>query len=104
MAIPDADIHPTATGHALKTVEAHQDPAAVVLYSGEQLVDHISNGMIPIGANLGWFCPFVQRVWLALEEKGISYRKSRSGRSFLEDTYRTIQFVEYKEENPYHKV
>lgn len=31
----------------------------------------------------GWFCPFVQRVWLALEEKGIPYQ--------------------YVEINPYHK-
>jgi len=31
----------------------------------------------------GWFCPFVARTWLALEEKGIPYQ--------------------YKEENPYKK-
>ncbi|KIJ24739.1 hypothetical protein M422DRAFT_39036 [Sphaerobolus stellatus SS14] len=64
MGIPDADIFPNATGNALKTVEAHQNPADVTLYAG-------------------WFCPFVQRTWIALEEKGIPYQ--------------------YKEENPYHK-
>ncbi|KZS86847.1 glutathione-S-transferase [Sistotremastrum niveocremeum HHB9708] len=62
--MPDADIHPNATGRALKVVEAHQEPADLMFYAG-------------------WFCPFVQRVWIALEEKGIHYQ--------------------YKEENPYHK-
>ncbi|KAK9897987.1 glutathione-S-transferase [Cystobasidium minutum MCA 4210] len=64
MPMPDAQIHPTATGKAIKIVEAHHDPQDFVFYSG-------------------WFCPFVQRVWAALEEKGIPYQ--------------------YKEENPYHK-
>lgn len=64
MAIPDQDIFPHATGAAAKTVEAHQDPQDVVFYSG-------------------WFCPFVQRTWIALEEKGIPYQ--------------------YKETNPYKK-
>lgn len=58
MGIPDADIYPTATGRALDTVKAHQDPADVIFYAG-------------------WFCPFVQRTWIALEEKGIPYRQSR---------------------------
>jgi len=64
MGMPDASIHPTATGLAVMVVEAHQDKQDLVFYSG-------------------WFCPFVQRVWIALEEKGIPYQ--------------------YKEENPYHK-
>jgi len=64
MPIPDADIHPTATGNALETVNQHQKDADIVFYAG-------------------WFCPFVQRTWMALEEKGIPYQ--------------------YKEENPYHK-
>jgi len=28
----------------------------------------------PLKLFAGWFCPFVQRVWLALEEKGIPYQ------------------------------
>lgn len=61
---PDADLYPHASGDALKTVEAHQSPADLKLYAG-------------------WFCPFVQRTWLVLEEKGIPYQ--------------------YIEVNPYHK-
>lgn len=64
MPMPDAKIHPTATAEAKKTVDAHQEPQDFVFYSG-------------------WFCPFVQRAWLALEEKGIDY--------------------EYREVNPYNK-
>ncbi|KAI1880146.1 hypothetical protein JX265_001767 [Neoarthrinium moseri] len=52
---PDADLHPVATGLAKKTVDKHQDDQPLKLFSG-------------------WFCPFVQRVWLALEEKGIPYQ------------------------------
>lgn len=61
---PDADLHPTATGAAAATVSAHQKEAPLKLYAG-------------------WFCPFVQRVWLVLEEKKIPYQ--------------------YIEVNPYHK-
>ncbi|KAB2575300.1 Glutathione s-transferase [Lasiodiplodia theobromae] len=64
MAPPDADIYPEATGQAIDTVKAHQSPAPLTLYAG-------------------WFCPFVQRVWLVLEEKRIPYQ--------------------YIEVNPYHK-
>jgi glutathione S-transferase len=55
MSIPDAELHPCATGAAAQTVAQHQDPQDVVFYSG-------------------WFCPFVQRTWLVLEEKGIPYQ------------------------------
>ncbi|QRV72617.1 glutathione S-transferase [Ceratobasidium sp. AG-Ba] len=68
MATVDTSIYPHATGSALKTVQAHStgetDKAELVFYSG-------------------WFCPFVQRAWIALEAKGISYL--------------------YQEENPYKK-
>lgn len=64
MAIPDENIHPTATGNAAKTVAEHQAKQDLVFYSG-------------------WFCPFNQRVWISLEEKGIPYQ--------------------YKEVNPYKK-
>ncbi|KAH9880118.1 hypothetical protein J1614_002144 [Plenodomus biglobosus] len=61
---PDADIYPEATGLAAPTVKAHSAEQPLKLYSG-------------------WFCPFVQRVWITLEEKGIPYQ--------------------YIEVNPYHK-
>ncbi|KZP28522.1 glutathione-S-transferase [Athelia psychrophila] len=64
MAVPDAQIHEHATGVALKTVEAHSEPQDLVFYSG-------------------WFCPFVQRTWITLEEKKVPYQ--------------------YKEVNPYRK-
>ncbi|KAL4898316.1 thioredoxin-like protein [Aspergillus ambiguus] len=52
---PDAAIHPEATGPAKGLVEAHHPEQPLKLYAG-------------------WFCPFVQRVWLALEEKQIPYQ------------------------------
>jgi hypothetical protein len=51
MPMPDEHIHPHATGRAAETVAAHQAENELVFYSG-------------------WFCPFVQRSWIALEEKG----------------------------------
>ncbi|KAJ3564644.1 hypothetical protein NP233_g8159 [Leucocoprinus birnbaumii] len=63
-AIPDAQIYPHATGDAAEVVKQHQEPQDLVFWSG-------------------WFCPFVQRVWIALEETGIPYQ--------------------YKEVNPYKK-
>ncbi|BGP53111.1 hypothetical protein JCM8202v2_000670 [Rhodotorula sphaerocarpa] len=62
--MPDHIDPPHATGAAADTVKAHSDQHPLVFYAG-------------------WFCPFVQRVWIALEEKGIPY--------------------EYREINPYKK-
>jgi glutathione S-transferase len=62
--IVDEKIHPHASGEAEKTVEIHSAKHELVFYAG-------------------WFCPFVQRTWVALEEKGLSY--------------------EYREVNPYKK-
>ncbi|KAJ6497564.1 glutathione-S-transferase [Mycena sanguinolenta] len=64
MPIPDEQIFPHATGNAKLTVDAHQEPQELIFYSG-------------------WFCPYVQRSWICLEEKGIPYQ--------------------YKEVNPYKK-
>ncbi|EXJ91480.1 hypothetical protein A1O3_00028 [Capronia epimyces CBS 606.96] len=52
---PDADVYPKATGAAARIVAEHQEDAPITLYSG-------------------WFCPFVQRVWITLEEKEIPYK------------------------------
>ncbi|KIW13599.1 hypothetical protein PV08_08788 [Exophiala spinifera] len=52
---PDADIYPEATGSAAHIVAEHQKDAPITLYSG-------------------WFCPFVQRTWITLEEKKIPYK------------------------------
>lgn len=46
---------PHATGEALRTVEGHKAEQPLKLYAG-------------------WFCPFVQRTWLVLEEKRIPYQ------------------------------
>ncbi|KIY71310.1 glutathione S-transferase C-terminal-like protein [Cylindrobasidium torrendii FP15055 ss-10] len=55
MANPDADVYPTATERAAETVALHQSPEPLVLWAG-------------------WFCPFAQRTWITLEEKGIPYK------------------------------
>ncbi|EHY54854.1 hypothetical protein HRR83_005889 [Exophiala dermatitidis] len=61
---PDSEVYPKATGPAARIVAEHLADAPITLYSG-------------------WFCPFVQRVWITLEEKKIPYK--------------------YVEINPYHK-
>lgn len=52
---PDHEVFPHATGLALETVKAHSNDHELVLWGS-------------------WFCPFVQRVWIALEEKGLDYQ------------------------------
>ncbi|KAF8146869.1 glutathione-S-transferase [Mycena galopus ATCC 62051] len=64
MRVPDKKIFLHATGNAVATVEAHKAPQELNFYAA-------------------WFCPFVQRSWITLEEKGIPYQ--------------------YKEVNPYKK-
>ncbi|OIW31211.1 glutathione S-transferase [Coniochaeta ligniaria NRRL 30616] len=46
---------PSATGQALQLVQAHSSTAPLKLYAG-------------------WFCPFVQRAWIVLEEKNLPYQ------------------------------
>lgn len=60
----DRTIHSHATGPAASLVAAHQTDKPLKLYAG-------------------WFCPFVQRTWITLNEKKIDYQ--------------------YIEINPYHK-
>lgn len=60
----DRTIHNSATGKALGTARQHEADETLKLYAG-------------------WFCPFVQRTWITLQEKRIDYQ--------------------YIEINPYHK-
>jgi hypothetical protein len=73
----EEQIHPVATGHAAEIVAAHQAAQPLQFYSGYVL----------LGQNVElsgrWFCPFVQRAWIALEEGKLPYQ--------------------YKEVNPYKK-
>lgn len=55
---------PHATGNALKTVQKHAAAQPLKMYAS-------------------WFCPYVQRLWIALEIKEVPY--------------------EYREINPYDK-
>jgi hypothetical protein len=49
------EYHRTATGDAVATVKAHEKDAPITLFGS-------------------CFCPFVQRVWAALEFYGIEYK------------------------------
>jgi len=49
--------HTECTGLALENAKAHSKATDITLFAG-------------------WFCPFVQRVWVALEALGIDYRVS----------------------------
>lgn len=66
-------LHPVATGPA---VAAHQAPQSLEFCSGYRLLVRNSS--------IRWFCPFVQRAWIALEEGRPPYQ--------------------YKEVNPYKEV
>lgn len=64
MAIGELGTYPHATGAAAAVVSKHEEAQDLVFWSG-------------------WFCPYVQRAWIVLEERGIPYQ--------------------YKEVNPYKK-
>ncbi|SPO05457.1 related to glutathione transferase omega 1 [Cephalotrichum gorgonifer] len=57
MSTVDTSIQPSPTGAAAAyaAAHAHADPGALTLYGG-------------------WFCPFVQRVWITLHEKSAPHR------------------------------
>lgn len=55
MASQILQVHPRASGLAEETVKNHQADCEIVLYGG-------------------WFCPFTQKCWIALEERGVPYK------------------------------
>ncbi|KAJ3042894.1 hypothetical protein HDV00_006456 [Rhizophlyctis rosea] len=55
MSTPDTSIPREATGRALQTVQKRSAPSALQFFSG-------------------WFCPYAQRTWIALEAKEIDYQ------------------------------
>ncbi len=74
--VPDQHIHPVATGLAAKTVEKHQESQALVFYAGwVRLILYFDASIVLTGSLFArQFCPFVQRTWITLEEKGIPYK------------------------------
>ena len=61
--------HTQCTGPALATVSQHRDEADIMLFGS-------------------CFCPFVQRVWVAFEYLGVSYKvrpKSYGAMAFFRD-------------------
>ncbi|KAF9647749.1 glutathione-S-transferase [Thelephora ganbajun] len=55
MASQVLQLYPRASGLAEETVKNHQTDCELVLHGG-------------------WFCPFTQKCWIALEERGIPYK------------------------------
>lgn len=83
MGIPDEQIHPVATGEAAKTVTTHQQIQELIFYAGwVRSIIKLPPQILRLTIILQ-FCPFVQRTWITLEERGIPYQ--------------------YKEVNPYKK-
>ncbi|KAG6885002.1 hypothetical protein C0993_006653 [Termitomyces sp. T159_Od127] len=83
MTIPDVNIFPHATGRAAELVAKHQEPQDFVFYSGWVSDCLVFGSVSRFNSGNLQFCPFVQRVWIALEEKGVEYQ--------------------YREVNPYKK-
>ncbi|OBZ69733.1 Glutathione S-transferase omega-1, partial [Grifola frondosa] len=73
MSIPDEHIYPRATGLAAKTVEQHQEPQDLWMGSSFSFsINDLHKGNLP--HSITQFCPFVQRSWICLKEKGIPYQ------------------------------
>lgn len=83
MSYPEV-IYDRATGVAADTVAKHAEPQPLVFYAGWVRTSHTSKDARDLIHTIFLqFCPYVQRNWIALEEKGVPYQ--------------------YKEVNPYKK-
>mmetsp|Transcript_1167 Transcript_1167/g.2869 ORF Transcript_1167/g.2869 Transcript_1167/m.2869 type:complete len:226 (-) Transcript_1167:350-1027(-) len=49
-------------------------PAEWIDAEGELTIEKRSSKQLPMKFYGSWFCPFVQRPWIALEEKGVDYQ------------------------------